>query len=984
MRRFIAGGFFGTKYMSLKKHFTQGRPDFSKMEEEVLEFWDKTKAFEKSVEEKPENNTFVFYDGPPFANGLPHYGHLLGSASKDVVPRYQTMRGKRVERVWGWDCHGVPIENAIEKELGLKGGKKGIEALGIDKFNAACRSSIMAYDKEWRSTIRRFGRWVDFEHAYKTMDAPYMESVWWGFKQLFDKGLIYQGRKVILYCPRCSTPLSNFEIAMDNSYQDAEDWSLYVKFRVKHEDQSRTEYLLAWTTTPWTLPGNVALAVLPEAEYVLFEHQKENGKKEFFWVARDRAAHVAKLLGVIKLSIVKTVKGKDLEGKEYEPLYSFMSLNGKKAHYVTQADFVSLEDGTGIVHTAAIFGEDDYRLALEKDLPTVPTLDDQGKFLDFVTPLAGQFYKKAEDFVVKDLENRGLSFHASRFTHSYPFCYRCNTPLYFNALPAWFINVQKLKPDLLKANEYINWFPEHLKYGRFGKGLETAPDWNISRSRYWGTPMPIWEEDSAKGNKDPEYHPRRRVIGSLEELKYWAVNPESLEKLTDLHREYLDAIEIWVDDERTVKGKRIFEVFDCWVESASMPFAGVHYPFENKTKFDASYPAQFISEYIAQARAWFYCMHVLSVGIFGSHAFENCLTTGTLQAEDGQKMSKSKKNYPDPILLIDKYGSDSLRLYLMSSPLMKAENTNFSEKSVHEIQNRVINTIWNIYGFWALYVKGVGEKESKGKVKTANYQLKTLHILDRWLLSKTAHLVQSVTETMEHYDLVTASRSLMDFTQEFSTWYLRLSRERLKSSEYESSGHVFARVMVVLCKLFAPFIPFITESIFQNLSEGGRSIHLTDWPEFKDLEVFLNDELETQMSLVMAATEAAHAVRKEQKLKVRQPLARLQVITTGEPLPQELSQVLADEVNVLKVEWAKGEEFAIDLDTVLTDELKRKGEAREVIRVIQDLRKEAKVRVDQVISAWLPSWPEEYEAEIKKKTLTKELNEGESRIEVQA
>lgn len=949
----------------LKKQFIQGRPDFAKMEEEVLEFWEKTKTFEKSVSERPENNTYIFYDGPPFANGLPHYGHLLGSTSKDVVPRYQTMRGKRVERVWGWDCHGVPIENAIEKELKLSGGKKGIEALGIDKFNAACRASIMAYDKEWQKTIRRLGRWVDFEHAYKTMDPSYMESVWWGFKQLFDKGLVYQGRKVILYCPRCSTPLSNFEIAMDNSYQDTEDWSLYVKFKVKGVP---SEYFIAWTTTPWTLPGNVALAALPNADYALIEHLTEKNEKEFYWISEQRAAHIAKLLGAKKLTVVKTVKGKDLEGMEYEPLYSYMPLHDKKAHYVTIADFVSLEEGTGIVHTAAIFGEDDYKLALQKDLPTVPTLDDQGKFLEFVTPLKGIFYKKSEQWIVTDLQERQLAFHASRFVHSYPFCYRCSTPLYFNALPAWFINVQKLKPDLIKSNEYINWYPEHLKYGRFGKGLETAPDWNISRSRYWGTPMPIWEAE--KGSV-------RRVIGSLEELKHWAVDPKQVANLVDLHREFLDEIEVWVDDEKIIKGKRVFEVFDCWVESASMPFAQVHYPFENKEKFDSSYPAQFISEYIAQTRAWFYCMHVISVGLFGSHAFENCLTTGTLQAEDGQKMSKSKKNYPDPALIINKYGADCLRLYLMSSPLMRAENMNFSDKNIHEVQNKVINTLWNMYGFWALYVGG-----PEKKLATINYQLTTLHVLDRWLLSKTARLVKDVTEAMEGYDLVTATRELMDFTQEFSTWYLRLSRERLKSADHEASGHVFARVMVVLCKLFAPFIPFITETIFQNLSEGEKSLHLADWPDIEDLKVFLNDQLETEMSLVQAATEASHAVRKELKLKVRQPLARLTVTIATKPPIIELTEVLASEVNVEKVEWAKGQEFAIDLDTNLTPQLKRKGEAREVIRQIQDLRKEAKAKVDQRVNTWLPAWPEEYEAEIKKKTLTRELLRGEARIEM--
>ncbi len=961
--------------------YTQGRPNFAKLEEEVLEFWDETKAFEASVENRSKEDPYIFYDGPPFANGLPHYGHLLGSTSKDVVPRYQTMKGKRVERVWGWDCHGVPIENAIEKELGLKGGKKGIEELGIATFNNACRASIMAYDKEWKKTIRRLGRWVDFEHAYKTMDTTFMESVWWGFTQMYKKGLIYQGRKVILYCPRCSTPLSNFEIAMDNSYKDVEDWSVYAKFKVKgktvnDELPTANTYLIAWTTTPWTLPGNVALAVLPEAEYVLLEHLTEKNDKEYYWIAKERVGHIQHVLSIKEPTIIKTVKGKELEGIEYEPLYTYMPLNGKKSHYVTTADFVSLEDGSGIVHTAAIFGEDDYKLAIEKNLPCVPTLDDQGKFLDFVTPLAGQFYKKAEDWVVEDLSARGLVVEAKRFTHSYPFCYRCGTPLYFNALPAWFINVQKLKPDLIKANEHISWFPEHLKHGRFGKGLETAPDWNISRSRYWGTPMPIWEEmqgQETSGQRQGKTAtiPLRRVIESIAELKTWAVEPSQVENLTDLHREFLDDIEIWIDDEKTIKGKRIAEVFDCWVESGSMPFAQIHYPFANKEQFEASYPAQFITEYIAQTRAWFYCMHVISVAIFGSNAFENCLTTGTLQAEDGQKMSKSKKNYPDPTVLIDKYGSDCLRLYLMNSPIMRAENMNFSEKNVHELQNKVINILWNMYGFHSLYTK---EKYSD----TLNLKTDTLHVLDQWLLSKMANLTASVTTSMDAYDLVTASRLLIEFTQEFSTWYVRLSRDRLKTDE--KSQQVYRWALLTLCQLFAPFIPFITENIYQGVTESGTSIHLTDWPKDEDVRVYSNEVLEKEMNVAREIVETSHAGRKEKAIKLRQPLQSISA-TVPENISEGVWQVILQEINVKTYTQKKDAKITISLDYTLTDALRNEGNMREAIRTIQGLRKEAKVSIDATVNAWLPDWPQEFEEEIKKKTLVKNLEKGEARIE---
>lgn len=897
-------------------------------EEEVLKYWDETKAFERSVNERPENKPYVFYDGPPFATGLPHYGHLLASTAKDVVPRYWTMRGYRVERTWGWDCHGIPIENMIEGELGLKGGKKGIEEYGVDKFNASCRATILRYDREWQVIIRRLGRWVNFDKGYKTMDKTFMESVWWAFSELYKKDLVYQGRKVVLYCPRCSTPLSNFEIAMDNSYKDVESDSLYVKFKITG---STNEYLVAWTTTPWTLPGNVGLAVQPKASYV----QVEDGG-DLLWFAKDLASD--------GLNVLKTVKGQELVGLTYEPLFDFIPVKDfTKSYVICAGDFVTLEDGTGIVHTAAIYGEEDYDLALKEGLPTVPMLDDQGKFLDFVTPLAGQFYSKVGPWIITDLKNRGLVYKAAKLDHSYPFCYRCGTPLYYNAIPAWFINIQKLKPELVKQNEKINWYPEFLKKGRFGKGLETAPDWNISRSRYWGTPMPIWV-----GEKTGKI----RVVGSVDELRRYSITP--LPELTDIHREFLDDIEIYVDDEKTEKGRRISDVFDCWIESGSMPFAAEHYPFEGKEVFESRYPAQYIVEYIAQTRAWFYTLHVLSVALFGKPAFENAVTTGTILAADGAKMSKSKKNYPDPMILIDKYGVDSLRLYLMSSVVMKADNLNFSEAAVDDIRKSVMNIWWNIFAF----AKMVG-------VSTTDLPSILTNPLDLWLVSKIEDLTETVTKFMDSYDVVAASRPLMAFAKEFSTWYLRLSRDRLRNSPESKAvlGYALKRYSL----LMAPFAPFMAERIYQNLPHTLDSIHLELWPEAAESRV--DEELESSMQLVMQIVEKGHAKRKEAGIRLRQPLASL---TIDADLSDELQALVQDELNIKQV--IVGKEFR--LDTKLTKELEEEGRARDLMRDIQGARKKLGLVPTDLVSVTLPDWPESWTEEIKKKVNAKDLTVG--------
>lgn len=915
--------------MTLKPVDTTKPLSHASHEEEVLAYWDEVKAFERSVSERPAGKPYVFYDGPPFATGLPHYGHLLASTAKDVVPRYWTMRGYRVERTWGWDCHGIPIENMIEGELGLKGGKKGIEEYGVGNFNAACRAAILRYDREWQKTIKRLGRFVDMDHSYKTMDKTFMESVWWAFKELHEKGLIKEGKKVILYCPRCSTPLSNFEIAMDNSYRDVEAHSLYVKFK----RAGTNEYFVAWTTTPWTLPGNVGLAVKPDAEYILIDM---DGDK--LWFAKGLAPKNTKVL--------QTTKGQTLVGSSYEPLFAYLPVEtDKKAYVVAGADFVSLDEGTGIVHTAAIYGEDDYQLALKENLNTVPMLDDQGKFLDFVTPLAGQFYAKTQEWIVNDLQKRGFLFKSEMITHSYPFCYRCGTALFYNAVPAWFVDIQKIKKDLTNQNEPISWYPDHLKHGRFGKGLETAPDWNISRSRYWGTPMPVWRGVSGK----------KRVVSSVEELRRWAVTDPG--DLPDIHRQFLDDLELWVDDDKTEKGKRITEVFDCWVESGSMPFASLHYPFENKAVFEDRYPAQYIVEYIAQTRAWFYTLHVMSVALFGKPAFEHAVTTGTILAEDGTKMSKSKKNYPDPTILIDKYGVDSLRLYLMSSTVMKGENLNFKESEVNEIRKNVMNIWWNVYVFH----HSVGGDTTELPPSVEN-------VLDRWLISRLATLTKTITEAMDGYDVVSATRALMAFVHDLSNWYLRLSRERLR--EKAESRAVLGYVLKIYSLLMAPFAPFMSERIYQNLG-ATDSVHLALWPKAKGIDV----GLETEMAEVMHLVERGHAARKEAALRLRQPLASA---TVSIELSDELQALIRDELNVKAVLVQKNDELSVELDTVLTVELKEEGIARDLMRLIQGERKKLGLLPSDEVTVELPTWPKSWEAEIKSKVGAVELKEGQA------
>lgn len=934
---------------------------------EILKFWEDNKIFEKSVAGRPASRPYVFYDGPPFATGLPHYGHILGSVIKDVVPRYWTMKGYRVRRRWGWDCHGLPIESLVEKQLGIS-GKKDVEKIGVDKFNATCRAQVLTYTHEWKKMVDRIGRWIEFDNAYKTMDSTYMESVWWALKTIWDKGLIYEGRKVLMYCPRCETPVSKAEIAMDNSYKDITEEAMTVKFKVKNPVQHglpENTYILAWTTTAWTLPGNVALAVGKDIEYLLIEFGKEN-----YILAKERAAIVLNE----KYEVLKKLKGADLIGVEYEPLFDIPAVknSGKKAWYVTDADFVTIEEGTGIVHTAVIYGEDDYNLGVKIDLPMVPLLDEKGHFnADAPELISGQYFKKAEKAIKEDLVKRGLLFKSEKHIHSYPHCWRCDTQLFYNAISAWFIDIQKIKSRLIELNEKINWYPEHLKHGRFLNILETAPDWNISRNRYWATPLPFWKCVCG----------RTECIGSVKELQEKAINFDAVYKTEkvadlDLHKDQMDKIKL-----KCACGKemaRIPEVIDCWMESAAMPFAEFHYPFENKEVFKSRFPGQYIAEYIAQTRAWFYYMHVMAVLLFDDISFENCVTTGTILNEKGEKLSKSKLNYTDPWVIIEQYGVDAMRYYMMSSVVMDAENLFFSDKEVKEIYNKVINILWNVVDFYKMYAPNVILSEAKNPLVSSK------NVLDKWILAKLNLLIKEATLQMDNYNTVKASRPILDFIADLSQWYLRRSRGRFKDEDETDKQAALAtlrEVLLTLSKLMAPFTPFIAEKIYLELGGKKESVHLEDWPQAE--EKLIDEKVLEQMTLARKIVEMGLAIRAEKRIKVRQPLSLLQM--AGGELSDALQQIVADELNVKEVKiLGKKGELKVELDTAITPELKKEGLAREIIRTINQKRKEMDLTIkDKVVVKYqtndklLQEVFAEFGEEIKKAVLAEKLEEGE-------
>lgn len=896
-------------------------------EKDLVRYWKKHRIFEKSIELRPKSNSYVFYDGPPFITGVPHHGTLLSSIAKDVVPRYWTMNGKRVERVWGWDCHGLPAEVFTEKKLGIQDKRDIGTKISLEEYITTCRENMVQTGSLWEDTIDRIGRWVDFRGAYKTMDKEYMESVWWAFKQLYEAGKIYEGEKVLLYCTRDATPISKAEVAMDNSYQDVTDPSVFVKFKLKDEDV----YLLAWTTTPWTLPANTAVAVNEDFEYV--QVKMEDGQTLI--LAKDLVPKVLtdEKHQPLTYTVERTLKGKELVGKSYEPLFEN---RGKKAHQVWHADYVSLDDGTGLVHLAPAYGEEDFQLAKQHDFPLVSNIDDNG-FYDS-GPWKGQYVWDANKPIAKELHAKGVVWKIDYIRHSYPHCHRCGTKLMYRAHPSWFMDIAGQRKEMLEQNGNVNWFPAHLKKGRFAKTVETAPDWNLSRDRFWATAMPVWKATDKDGK---EYI---KVIGSYAELKEL-----SGVELDDYHRPWIDDVKFKING---VEYKRIDKVLDCWFESGSMPFAQFHYPFENVEKFEQNFPGDFIVEYVGQVRAWFYYVHAVNVGLFGKNAYKNVITTGTLAGNDGRKMSKSYGNYTDPNELMDQYSADALRFLLMSSPLMNGEDFSLIDKDVADVA-RKLGMVWNMYDFFTLYAE-VDGWEWDGKVEDPTEGLS--NPLDSWIVSRIHQLIGEVAYHMDRYDIPNATKPILPFLDDASNWYVRRSRRRFWKSDDDADKKdaykTLHYVLVQLAHVMASFTPFLAEELYIKLT-GGDSVHLRDWPKVGHVNELLVDEMESLRQLISDGLSQRATAR----IKVRQPLRMAEIRGKGAKALERFDDILTEELNVkfvlcneqTKVPNNTDEHLVLEMNLEIDSELKREGMAREVIRNVQTERKKAGLNVDDRI-----------------------------------
>ncbi len=935
--------------------------NFPKLEQEISDYWKKNKIFEKSVESRPANKRWTFLDGPPFVTGVPHYGSLLSSIPKDVFARFMTMKGYRVRRVWGWDGHGLPIENKVEEKLGVKQKKDIEEKIGVGKFIEECKKYVNEISQDWGWYVEHIGRWVDFKNAYKTWNIDYMESVMWVFKQMYTKEYIYKGLKITLYCSHCATPISNFEVAMDtDNYKEIKDHATVYKYKLEDEDKT---FILAWSTTPWNKIVTPALAVNPQLTYV-----KIDQGNEYYILAKSRL----EILKDEPYKIVKEFKGKDLVGKKFKPHYNYYSAGkGEKIWEIIGGDFVSSNEGTGVV-TIAAYGEEDLAIMQDEKVHIETHLDEEGTILPNVPKFAGMYYLSANKAVIEDLSLRDLIYSDKEEIHNVPLCWRCHTRLYYAPITAWYVDVQTLKPLLKKTNEEINWFPKHFKYGRFLKSLENAPDWNISRNRYWGSPVPVWECDCGQ----------RFVPGSIKELE-----EESGQKITDLHKPLIDEITVTCK-KCGKKVHRVTEVLDSWIEAGSASFAERHFPFDKFGKLTASkfragrleeekladfFPPDFIAEYTGQIRAWFYVLHVIGGALYESNAFKNVVVEGVILGADGRKMSKNYGNYPDPKEMLQKYGGDALRLYLMGSPVMHGEDIIISGDQYREQVRGILLILWNVYNFFVGNAIADNWKPKKPS--------KSVHVLDKWIIARLNETIRMVSESLEGYDTINSINSIEKFISDLSLWYVRRSRDRVGPSATDQEDKddcygILLFVLTTLSKLLAPIAPFVTEEIYRNLT-NEESVHLSDWPKSnQDIE----EKINLEMDVVRKVVGIGYSIRKNNNIKVRQPLGKF-IYSLENRLSEELEKLILAELNVKNAEYKKGD-LSVKLDTKITLQLKKEGEAREIVRMIQGQRKKMGTKLDERVNVILPKWPTDLEEYIKKRALVNNIKKGE-KLEVQ-
>lgn len=920
----------------------ESTPNFVEIEEKITDFWKKNKIFEKSISARPKDRNWTFLDGPPFVTGTPHYGSLLSSLPKDLYGRYFTMKGYRVRRVWGWDGHGLPIENKVEGELDIKRKRDIEEKVGVKKFIDECKKYVNRVSADWEWYIDRIGRWVDFENAYRTWDKDYMESVMWVFHGLYSRGYVYKGLRVSLYCPHCATPVSNFEVAMDaDNYKDITESATTYKYQVKGEPGT---YFLAWSTTPWNKIATPALAVNPKLIYV-----KVKQGSEYYILAKS----TLKILdNKPEYKIVESYKGHELVGLEFVPHYDYYKVEkDKSAFIIVSGDFVTADEGTGIV-TLAVYGEEDLVVMNRDNIQQVFHIDDEGIVKSDVPKFAGMYYLKANKAVNEDLMERGLVYRDDQYTHSVAHCWRCATRLFYNPQNAWYVDVRKLKGRMQKTNEDVNWYPKHFKHGRFLKSMESAPDWNISRSRYWGSPVPVWECECG------EYFVPSS-IASLEEA--------SGQKVVDLHKPEIDLVTI-VCKKCGKKAHRTPEVLDSWIEAGSASFAERHFPFNKDEKIEDFFPPDFIAEYTGQIRAWFYVLHVIGAALYDSQAFKNVSVTGVILGTDGRKMSKNFKNYPDPKAMLQKYGGDALRLYLLGSPVMRGEDILISEDAYRDQVRGVLLVLWNIYKFFVTYASVDGWDNSK------DFGSSSKNILDIWILSRLNGLVKDTTASLDSYDSVRVITQYSEFIHDLSNWYIRRSRDRIGPSAVDDQDKIAFyttcyTALTTLCTLMAPVAPFIAEEIYKNLT-GDESIHLANWPTVDEKAIDM--EIESEMEEARRVVEAAHALRREKGIKVRQPLSAL-TVKSPVGFSAQIESLIADEVNVLEVKHTKGSKLVVNFDFSTNPKLIAAGTARDIIRQIQGERKKIGTEFSDFVTVYLPEWPREHEEEIKRKALVSEL-----------